>query len=363
MTVIEKCTLDNIENFYEDIVNTIRESLLILDPDLRVIYANSSFYGQFKVTPKETEQKLIYELGNGQWNIPKLRELLEKILPKENVINGFEVEHDFAGIGRRTMLINARQVKETKSARSLILMVIEDITKEKKMIEYSIRTNRISAVGQLSAGIAHGLNSPLTGIQNFIKVYYDKEEKGSQKSKELDLMLKACVYMSELIKNLTHFVGNDKMQLNNISLISVVESALLFTGRQLTSNNIKVIKQFRKGLNHVKGNKGQLQHAVLNIILNAKEAMKEGGQITINAHNDDQSHSVVLEIIDDGIGIPKEVLSQVFVPFFTTKSQSGGAGLGLSAAHDIIKNHDGTIKVESEMGKGTKVIITLPATK
>jgi PAS domain S-box-containing protein len=118
---------------YEDIIETIRDPLLILDQDLRVVLASPSFYEFFKVKSEETVGQLIYDLGNKQWDIPKLRELLETILPEKTTFNSYEVEHDFSSIGRRTMLLNARQIKRAMGKERIILLAIEDITQRKKL--------------------------------------------------------------------------------------------------------------------------------------------------------------------------------------------------------------------------------------
>ena len=117
-----------IDQIFEDIVETIREPLLVLDSDLKVVLANQSFYDSFKVKPEETVGQLIYDIGNKQWDIPKLRELLEKILPEKSAFDNYEVEHDFATIGRRTMLLNARQIEQAIGKERIILLAIEDIT-------------------------------------------------------------------------------------------------------------------------------------------------------------------------------------------------------------------------------------------
>lgn len=121
-------TKPDYEEYLESIVDTIREALLILDKDLRVISANSTFYEQFKVDPKATENKLIYELGNKQWNLPELKQLIEEILPTHNPFNDYRVEHKFPHIGRKVMLLNARQIKAKGKWKDRILLAIEDIT-------------------------------------------------------------------------------------------------------------------------------------------------------------------------------------------------------------------------------------------
>ena len=123
----------DLHEYAEGIIDTVREPLIILDQDLRVISANRSFYSFFKVTPKETAGQFIYDLGNKQWDIPKLRELLENIIPQKETFDDYDVEHDFATIGRRIMLLNARQIKRAAGKESIILLAIEDITERKRL--------------------------------------------------------------------------------------------------------------------------------------------------------------------------------------------------------------------------------------
>ena len=115
-------------NYAEGIVDTVREPLVVLDAGLRVISANSSFYKTFNVSREETERRLIYELGNHQWDIPEFRELLEKILPKNTRFENFEVEHDFPEIGHKKMLLNARRILQSDEQTETILLAIEDIS-------------------------------------------------------------------------------------------------------------------------------------------------------------------------------------------------------------------------------------------
>jgi PAS domain S-box-containing protein len=122
---------DETRDYAENIINTVREPLVILDHDLRVVSASRSFYKVFKVNPEETVGQLIYDLGNQQWDIPKLRDLLETILPQKTTFDDYEVEHDFADIGRRIMLLNARQIESVPGKERIILLAIEDITEHR----------------------------------------------------------------------------------------------------------------------------------------------------------------------------------------------------------------------------------------
>jgi len=130
--VVIKNTADETSEFAESVINTVREPLIALDQDLRVVKVSRSFYEYFKVNPEETVGQLIYDLGNKQWDIPKLRELLEDILPKKVSFDNYEVEHNFSTIGWRVMLLNARQIKQRTGKERIILLAIEDITERKK---------------------------------------------------------------------------------------------------------------------------------------------------------------------------------------------------------------------------------------
>jgi diguanylate cyclase (GGDEF)-like protein/PAS domain S-box-containing protein len=130
-----KRSADEVSEFTESIINTVREPLISLDQNLRVVTASRSFYEFFKVKPEETEGQLIYDLGNRQWDIPKLRELLEDILPNKVAFDNYEVEHNFATIGRRIMLLNARQIQRVLGKERIILLAIEDITERKQSEE------------------------------------------------------------------------------------------------------------------------------------------------------------------------------------------------------------------------------------
>src|SRR4030042_3703332 len=128
-----KKTVTMSQEYSESIINTIREPLIALNQDLRVVSVSRSFYEFFKVNPKETLGQLIYDLGNKKWNIPKRRELLETILPQQATFDNYEVEHDFATIGRRIMLLNARQIQRVLGKERIILLAIEDITERREI--------------------------------------------------------------------------------------------------------------------------------------------------------------------------------------------------------------------------------------
>ncbi len=156
--------IQDAREYAENIVETVREPLVVLNSDLKILTANHSFYDTFKVTPEETIGNFIYDLGNRQWDIPKLRVLFEEILPHDTVINGYEVEHDFPGIGRKIILLNARQIFRENIGSHIILLAMEDIT-ERKQLETEIQDAR-----EYAENIVETVREPLVVLNSDLKI-------------------------------------------------------------------------------------------------------------------------------------------------------------------------------------------------
>src|SRR6202041_3091390 len=167
----QKPFVEDIETYAQDIVDTVREPLLMLDTTLRGRSANRAFYQTFKVSSEETEDRLIYELGNGQWDIPDLRTLLEDIVPKSSVFNDFELEYNFPTIGRRVMLLNARKLQAGHHGELLVL-AMEDVTERRRAEEEVARAkeaaeNANKTKSMFLANMSHELRTPLNAILGY----------------------------------------------------------------------------------------------------------------------------------------------------------------------------------------------------
>src|SRR5512132_1611691 len=170
--------LKAIETFSQNIVDTVREPLLMLDTTLRVHSANRAFYQTFHVSPEETENRLIYELGNGQWDIPALRTLLEDIVPKSSVFSDFELEHDFPGLGRRVMLLNARKLQAGHHGELLVL-AMEDVTERRRVEEEVAKAKEASEMANRTkslflANMSHELRTPLNAIVGYSEMLQEE---------------------------------------------------------------------------------------------------------------------------------------------------------------------------------------------
>lgn len=246
----------------------------------------------------------------------------------------------------------------------------EDITKRKQTEEELIRSEKLVSLGQLAASVAHEVNNPLAGIMVYVKLLlkkYRANEIQTEKTEEqLIKMEKELDRTTRIIKSLLDFARLSEPSMRPVDINKVIEAALQLVGNQINLENIILEKNLDTQLPPVLADVDKMQQVLINIILNAIQAMPEGGQLRIATSaadsiyiNDSFKKAVRVDISDTGVGIPRENLDKLFNPFFTTKEKGKGVGLGLSVVHGIIGKHKGRIDVDSELNKGTTFTIYL----
>jgi len=357
--------------YAENIVETVREPLVVLDAGLTVMSVNRSFCQTFEVTPEETEGRLIYELGDFQWDIPALRELLEDILPRKTTFDNFEVEHDFKKIGRRIMLLNARRIYRPTNHIELILLAIEDVTELKRLEAQLRKAQRMEAVGSLAGGIAHDFNNLLMAIQGNTSLMLLDTDTIHPHYKKLE-NIQSCIQSgAELIRQLLGFAGGGKYEPKPTNLNEIVKRAARMF--DLTKKEVKIHTKYQKDIWTVELDQGQIVQVLLNIYMNACQAMPGGGKLYLQTENVTLDEDYVepsnvkpgkyvkISITDTGLGMEEATQERIFDPFFTTKEMGKRTGFGLPSAYGIIKNHGGIINVCTEKGEGTTFDIYLPA--
>ncbi len=252
--------------------------------------------------------------------------------------------------------------KEIEAWNERLEQRVKDKTEELKATYGQLfQADKLSSLGQMAAGVAHELNSPLTGLISMLRNYRDNARKDSEEYKHMSLMYEACEHMSKIINDFNAFSRKSENEHIEFKLIEVIESSLSLIMNQLKLKNISVIKEYADEHCMVRGNKTELQQVVLNIIRNAIDSMADNGRLVIKEGISRERKNVVIEFIDNGCGIEKSEIKSIFEPFVTMKPQGKGTGLGLSVSYAIIKNHRGDIKVKSEIGKGSTFTILLPA--
>lgn len=221
-----------------------------------------------------------------------------------------------------------------------------------------VQSEKMAAFGQLGAGIAHEVKNPLAGILGYAQLALRKVDKESLLAKQLKIIEKETKRCKTIIENLMRFSRQEKTEKVSIDLNAVVEDAVAIVDHQLTIHKVKIEVQTAENLPAIGGNANQLQQVLMNLMINAQQAMPEGGTVSIEtSRNGDM---VVVCVSDTGPGMPAEVQEKIFEPFFTTKPVGKGTGLGLSVSYGIVKDHYGDIILESELGQGTTFTLSFP---
>jgi PAS domain S-box-containing protein len=344
--------LRDASEYAQNIVNTVREPLVVLDDEFRVISANRSFYRTFKVTPEMSENTMLFDLGNRQWDIPKLRELLEEVLPKSTSIEDFEVEHGFPAIGRKTMLINARRIR-SKTGATQILLAIEDITERKRAEEELKRINR--EMEGFAHTVSHDLRSPVTSIGMATGLLEDrlKDLSGGGVDEEaaelIDSIKRNVERASSLITDLLSLaqVGLVPESIESVDVKAVIGSVMEEV-TPLLEEEAAVI-EVGDDMGRIMANPTQIRQVFANLIKNALEHAR-GGQLVIKVsylgQDTDGAHRYLTR--DNGSGIPPEDMDLVFAPFF--KGETGGTGIGLATVERIVNFYGGTVRAYNDAG-------------
>ncbi len=242
-----------------------------------------------------------------------------------------------------------------------IALIIErrKVDEERLKLEEQLRhADRLATIGQLAAGVAHELNEPLSTILGFAQLIKKSPQLPESISNDVEKIIKASLHAREVIKKLMLFARQMPPKKTKINFNKVVEDGLYFLEFHCSKVGIEVVKKLSPDLPEITGDPSQLHQVLVNLVVNAIQAMPEGGRLTIQTFATDDHVSLIVE--DTGQGMSEEVKSKIFTPFWTTKEVGQGTGLGLSVVHGIVTAHGGLIKVESKIGQGSKFEIQLP---
>lgn len=219
-----------------------------------------------------------------------------------------------------------------------------------------IRTEKLASIGQLAAGVAHEINNPLGTILIYSHLIQKSLEPDDPKREDIALVISEANRAKDIVQGLLSFAREKKLRASEVNVNDILEEVLSLVVNQSLFHNIKIKKSFDQGPQTIVADETQLKQVFLNIILNAAQAMEGNGKLTISTIFDKKQ--IKIKIADTGPGIPPEVMGKLFSPFFTTKEK--GTGLGLAISYGIIERHQGKIDVETDLGKGSTFVITLP---
>ncbi len=350
------CPSKNIDKTFKDILSGIKEyALYLTNPDGFITYFGMGSEAMLGWSKRDIIFKhagiLHYPAGAAAD--------LEFILEKVRQLGKYETETGLVtGAGEIIpVILTVNRFLDSTGKHSGYIFIAKDITERKKIEYQAFQAEKLAALGQLSAGIAHEINNPLLVISGRVEML--KDEKASQRVKEgLNLINIQAERIRRLVDGILKFARKTTPVFAEIDINEAVEMALpLICCNNLPAAKIEIEKDLEKNLPHIKGDLHQLQEVFLNLLINAYQSMPEGGTVRITTTNFQNLYAQI-QIRDTGIGIPARHLKDIFMPFFSTKND--GTGLGLSICHNIIKSHNGSIELESQVGRGSTFTIKLP---
>lgn len=351
--------------YADDIIATLREPFVVLNGDLRVKTANRSFYDSFRVSKLETENCLVYDLGNGQWDIPGLRKLLDEVLSKNQSVHDYEVEHTFPELGRKTMLLNARPFPPDSKHPELILLAVEDVSELKRRADELAQASRHK--DEFLATLAHELRNPLAPIRNSIH-YLGLEGLTEREVKTArDVISRQVTTMVRLIDDLLDVsrISRNKLDVRKepVELAAVLESAVESSRPLINQCAHEFTISLPTEALQLDADPVRLAQVFLNLLNNAAKYTKHGGQIWLTAKR--EGSDAVVSVRDNGIGIPGDMLSTIFDMFLqvdgSLEQSKGGLGIGLTLVRRLVEIHDGSIEARSNgLDQGSEFVVRLP---
>jgi two-component system, NtrC family, sensor kinase len=348
--------IERLKDFSENIVESLNIGVLTVDLDSRIESWNPQIEDLLSIPRSEA-----------------LRRTIEEILPADLVgeINAHSASDRVSGIYKyrlntragRHLVVNASIAPLVGKSGDRLgrLILLDDITQRVRMEDQLVQTEKLTSLGLLAAGVAHEVNTPLAVISNYIQMLAKQIPADDPRQKTIERIVKQTFRASEIVNNLLNFSRTGAAEFVEVDINSVLEETLTLVQHPFKTAQVNVIKNYNDGLPPVLGSITRLQQVFLNLFMNARDSMPQGGMLEVRtgAHNG----SVEIEVTDTGSGISAEHLQRIFDPFFTTKATGRGTGLGLSVSYGIIKEHAGKVDVRSTPGKGTSFRLEFPVAR
>jgi signal transduction histidine kinase len=313
----------------------------------------------------------IFELP-GIMDLPGVQEIAQKLLDGETILNFTRPIETTEG-KQLYIQASATPLYDLEGKQLGAILIYSDVTEKKRLEDQLIQSQKMEAVGTLAGGVAHNFNNILVGIMGYSEFLLSQKKENDPDYKALTIIHEGTIRASELTRQLLDVGRRGKYEETEVNLNDLVQWILPLIGGTF-QKSIEVKTLLAKNLMIIQGNRDQLEQSLLNLCINARDAMPDGGLLTIETYNqrlDEEfvkSHMgvhtgdhVVLSVTDTGVGMSGEVKARIFEPFFSTKDNIGGTGMGLSTVYGIVKNHGGVITLYSEEGEGTTFKLYFPS--
>jgi len=349
-----------VERHLASVVESVHDLIVSLDAAGAVMTWNRAAERLLGFSPAEVEKRQFADFFLGA-DRPRLQSLLAE-LASEGTVR--EVETGMRAKGGQDLLISWRfsAMREEGGRVVALVGVGRDLTEKRQLELRLIQSAKMAALGEMAGGIAHEIRNPLAIISSAAQILLKKGTDPEIRRECAEKIRAATNRAAAIIESLLRFARPSERLVERVDVNSAVEDTLALIGHQVSLQSIEIDKRLARRLPRVRAGKNQLQQVFMNIMLNAYHAMPRGGRFTIESRLAPTSPQPAIEVsfTDTGSGIPEEHLSRIFDPFFTTMPVGKGTGLGLSIAYSIVQQHGGTIRVESQVGRGSTFTVTLP---
>jgi len=360
------------QSWADSLVETVRQPLVVLDPELRVVQANRAYYRFFGVTPRATVGTSLFALADGQWAVPRLREALAELLPRGTTLDAFELEQSVPGRGRCSLVVDARPVEREQAGADAILMAIEDVTERKRSERLVVERRALERVNadlqEFAYAASHDLQEPLRKIRTFGDRLLQRW--GASLPDEgrdyLARMQNAAARMQTLIDDLLAFsrVSSRAQPFQPVDLEALAHDVLQDLEARIEETGGRVVID---PLPTIEADPVQMRQLLQNLLANGLKFHRPGQAPTVRLsgtlqNGADRPSRCELRVADDGIGFDEKYLDRIFTIFqrLHGRSEYEGTGLGLAICRKIVERHHGRITAHSAPGQGATFVVTLP---
>jgi len=349
-----------LKEFNESIVESVNVGLIAVDEFGHITRCNSTFEEILGYSSAQSVGKPIKEifdenfaskieniLGESRWHLTEIRNAYK--LSTRN--------YDGDPIRLNVAIAPLRSASEDQKGA---IVILENVTERAKLEESLQQNEKLSSIGLLAAGVAHEVNTPLTGVSSYTQMLMGMIPESDPKHALLQKVEKQTERATHIVGNLLNFsrTGN-ATEFSELDVNKLLDDTLQLLEPQIRKSRVDVIKEYTDIPPKIFGDAGKLQQVFTNLIMNARDAILNGGEITLTTSYQDED-KVVIKVSDTGMGIEPENLNKIFDPFFTTKAVGSGTGLGMAVSYGIIQEHSGTISASSKLGEGAAFLIVLP---
>jgi two-component system sensor histidine kinase HydH len=347
-----KTSLTRIKAFSDNVVENMPIGLLAIDTDGRIVSFNQTAEWVLQVTAHEVLGKKADEV------LPQQLECLTGKLESEEEVVEKEIEYPLQEGRWIPMDVSVSRLEDDDGTSLGHIILFRDLTEIQELKREVERSQRLASLGRLAAGIAHEIRNPLSSIKGFATYFRERYKDIPEDQKTAQIMVQEVERLNRVIGQLLEFARPLSVRKKTTSIHTVIQHSLKMIERDAQAKNINLKTNLSPETKEVSIDQDRINQVLLNLYLNGIEAMEDGGTLSVALNPDEDRKQIKIVVSDTGIGINKEDLVHIFDPYFTSKQS--GTGLGLAIVHKIIESHNGEVRVESELGKGTIVTIILP---